>query len=374
MNVNTIKFFDKYLGNIACGFLRMFSSKSELEGINPSRILVLQFWGVGETILTLPAIRALGKRFPKAKIDVLATSRNKDVYFMNDDVSNILELKLGVGSVLKFILKNKYDLVVDMEEYLNVSSIISFFVGVNRIGFLDRIRGGMYNKAVFYNDKQHTIDTFLDLVSLVDAKLKVNKLIPVKYSKDDAKLVSGFMKEHDLGGNFIVGIAPGAAESARSRIWSMARYAKVANELVSKYDAKIIFIGNDKEKEHVQNVVNLVKKNAVNSAGVFSLKQLFAFVKKCNVVISNDSGPMHIAAAQGVKTIGLFGPNTPVRWAPYGVGNISIYKNVFCSPCIHTHLGIVPECKWAVTDERHVHCMKNISVEDVLEGFKKLVS
>ena len=103
----------------------------------------------------------------------------------------------------------------------------------------------------------------------------------------------------------------------------------------------------------------------MNLAGKMSLREFFAFIEKCNLVVSNDTGVMHIAAAQGVKTIGLFGPNLPVRWGPFGKGNISLYKGEVCkfSPCINVHKGEVPECRFGDDNK----CMKEINVEDVLE-------
>src|SRR3989338_1085226 len=123
-----IKFFDRYVGNTICNFLGLFNRKTH-DSIEIKKILVVQLWGIGETILALPAIEALRKRFPKAEINALATSRNKDVFFGNKNVDDIIVIRLNPFSALGFILKSmkKYGLVIDMEEYLNVSAVISFF-------------------------------------------------------------------------------------------------------------------------------------------------------------------------------------------------------------------------------------------------------
>ncbi|MBI2653126.1 glycosyltransferase family 9 protein, partial [Candidatus Woesearchaeota archaeon] len=91
--------------------------------------------------------------------------------------------------------------------------------------------------------------------------------------------------------------------------------------------------------------------------------------------IGNDAGPMHIAAAQGVKTIGLFGPNLPIRFGPYGKGNTSLYKGYNCefSPCINVHKGQVPDCLYPRNSNDYQKCMKNISVNDVLKEVEKLI-
>src|SRR3989338_8103260 len=122
-----IRFVDKYLGNPICNFLGFFNRKNSHSKNDFKKILVVQLWGIGETILTLPTIEALRKNYPKAEINILATSRNKDVFFGNKNLENVLIIKLNLISILGFIIKNikKYDLVIDMEEYLNISAIMS---------------------------------------------------------------------------------------------------------------------------------------------------------------------------------------------------------------------------------------------------------
>jgi len=114
------------------------------------------------------------------------------------------------------------------------------------------------------------------------------------------------------------------------------------------------------------------KNQAVNSAGELPLKQSFYLISKCKVFVSNDTGPMHIAAAQGCRTIGLFGPNTPVLWKPYGKKNIAIYKgNLVCkySSCIINKKGYMPRCRFGENNK----CMRAIKVNDVLSSVKKIL-
>src|SRR3989338_2976549 len=161
-----IKLIDMYIGNIICNFLSVFKRQKNAEIKKIDKVLVVQLWGIGETILTLPSIEALRKKFPKAEINVLTSPRNKDVFFDKKNIDDIAIIKLNSFSVLNFILKNrkKYDLVIDMEEYLNVSAIISFFAGRKVIGYSHGARAKLYTDKVKYNDKQHAAQTFLDLV------------------------------------------------------------------------------------------------------------------------------------------------------------------------------------------------------------------
>ena len=128
MSVKLIKFFDKYFGSVICAILGIFSSKKNPK--NYDKILIIQLWGIGETILALPAIKATRSKFKKSRLEILVTKRNSDIFYKNQDFDNLLILKLNPISILFFIIKNfrKYNIAIDLEEYLNISSIITFFV------------------------------------------------------------------------------------------------------------------------------------------------------------------------------------------------------------------------------------------------------
>ncbi|MBI2650111.1 glycosyltransferase family 9 protein [Candidatus Woesearchaeota archaeon] len=350
--VVAVKFIDKHVGKLVCNLLGLFNRETKLilDDKKINKILVVQLWGLGETILVLPAIEALRKRFPRAEINILATSRNNNVFFNNRDTNKAIAVKANPFSILNFILKNmkKYDLVIDMEEYLNISAIISFFAGRKTIGYSHGTRAKLYTEKIRYNDRQHAVQTFLDLVRCLDTVYNTDKLPKLNFSKSDKNAVDKFLRNNDVKSNdFVVCIAPGAAESAKSRMWPYEMYAELCDEIIERRKAKIIFVGVLSEAELIGSIQkNIENKNkTINAAGKITLNQLFYLTSKCNLFIGNDAGPMHIAAAQGIKTIGLFGPNLPARFGPYGKGNIGVYKGYNCefSPCINVHKGEVPD-------------------------------
>ncbi len=373
VSVKIIKFLDKYIGSLLCLFLSINKISAYKKNIKYKKILIIQLWGIGETILTLPAIRALRKNNEKSKIDILVTSRNKEIFYNNKNINNLRIIKLNPVSILIFILKNyrKYDLIIDMEEYLNISSIMAFFTGGERIGYSHGVRSNLYTKKINYNDKQHTAETLLDLIRKLNIKYKIKNLEKLNYSKKDKEAVAKFLKNKITKNDFIIEIAPGAAESAKARMWSWQNYAELCNTILkTNKKAKIIFIGNKEENELIKKIQDSIeeKNRTINTAGLFNLNGLFCLIEKCNLFIGNDAGPMHIAAAQGVKTIGLFGPNLPARFGPYGKNNIAIYKpNCKFSPCINVHKGQVPDCLYAKNSNDYQKCMKNISVDEVLK-------
>ena len=378
--VAVIRFIDKYLGNAVCNLLGMFGRNKNKGKKDYKKILVVQLWGIGETILTLPSIEALRKNFPKSEIDVLATSRNKDVFFNNQNISSLKLIKLNPFSVLAFIFKNfrRYDLAIDMEEYLNVSAIISFFAGKGIVGFSHGPRSKLYDYKVKYNDKQHVVQTFLDLGREINITYDTNELPKLRYSKTDENKVNKFLKNNKIKNNyFLVVVAPGAAESAKSRMWPFERYAELCDELIEKYNAKVIFTGTPDESNLIKLIQDKIEKkeSTFNAAGEINLNQLFCLIEKCKLFIGNDSGPMHVAAAQGVKTLGLFGPNLPARFGPYGKNGIGLYKGYNCqfSPCINVHKGQIPDCLYPKDSNDYQKCMKNISVDDAIKEVEKLV-
>ena len=374
-----IKLVDKYAGNLVCNLLALFSRKKAWDA-DVKKILIVQLWGIGETVLTLPAIEALRRKFPKAEISVLATPRNNDVYYKNKNIDNVVKINLNPFSAFGFILKSmkKYDLVIDMEEYLNISSIISSFAGRRIVGYSHNSRAKLYDIKIKYNDKQHAAQTFLDLVRALDIDYETAKLPDLKFSKHDKIIVDKFFRVNGIKKNdFAVCVAPGAAESAKARMWPYERYAGLCDEIIDGYNSKVIFVGNADEDELIRNIQqNMQNSNkTINAAGKISLNQLFYLIKKSKLFIGNDAGPMHIAAAQGIKTLGLFGPNLPTRFGPYGNGNIGLYKGYNCefSPCINVHKGQVPDCLYPKNSNEYQKCMKNISVDDVLKEVEKMV-
>ena len=186
VNTGLIRFVDRAIGSPLCLLLSMLSRKREIELKKSKRILFIQLWGIGETILTLPAVGSIKRKFKDSQVYVLATDRNKEVYLSSLDV-NVLTTKLSIFSLLRLIAYNfrKFDIVIDMEEYLNISSLLSFFLGKQRIGYSHGARSRIYNLRVDYNDKQHALKTFLDLAKPLGAKEE--RIVKLKYSEKDKK-------------------------------------------------------------------------------------------------------------------------------------------------------------------------------------------
>lgn len=385
MRVSFAKAADKYLGGILCYILSCCKkkdniSKERLKKAVQKKVLFIQLWGIGETICTLPAIKAFSKRFKDTEIHVLATKRNSAVYENVNYINNLISIPADLISVLRFAWKNKqcYDIIIDMEEYLNISAIVAHICGKSAIGYSGRARSRLYDKSVKYNDRKHVVFAFGDLVRLLGVKEIEGNLDTIKSDKETDEAVKKILSLYNIKKNeMIIGLGTGTAESAQSRKWPKANFAKLAEVLAEKYKAKIIFFGSTNEANDIDSIIGMMKScndHVINIAGKTNAKQFFSLIKMLDIFIGNDSGPMHVAAAQGIKTIGLFGPNLPVRFGPFSKKGAYVYKGNVCefSPCINVHKGEVPDCLYKRSSDDYQKCMKAISVDDVIESVEGL--
>lgn len=369
MKEKLIKISDRTAGSILCYIIYLIEKlkKKEVKEIN--KILVILFWGIGSNINSLPAISMIKKHFPNSEITVLAPEKNKDIFYKNKNINKTIFIDLNLSTLKKTVskIKNQFDLVIDMEHWLNISSILSYFAANRRVGFLNSARSLLYTDKVKFDKKKHAVLNNLNLLSALGIKENVDVLEKIKYSSKDRDKVRLFLKKNNISKNdFVVGICPGSGSTIMERRWPKEKFAQLADEIVEKYKSKIIFVGSKEEKHLVNEIRSMMCHNSIDGSET-SIGQLIALIDRCNIFISNDTGPMHIAAAQGIKTIGLFGPETPVIFAPYGKENISLYKGIECSPCIKVYKGSYVKC-------RDNKCMKEIEVNDVLEAFKKIIN
>ncbi len=157
-----------------------------------------------------------------------------------------------------------------------------------------------------------------------------------------------------------IGINPGSTYGPAKR-WLPERFAGVGKRLVSEHKARILLFGQRQEKGLSDFIAGRIGENCLNLAGKTTLAQLAALLERCNLLLTNDTGPMHIAAALGVPVIAVFGPTDPRTTAPAGEKHIIVRKPVACSPCLKRR---------CPTDHQ---CMKEIGVEDVFNAALKLL-
>ncbi|XRO76117.1 glycosyltransferase family 9 protein [Methanocaldococcus sp. 10A] len=364
MNVISIlRIIDKILGNIVIFFLSFLKNKKQ--NIKPKNILIIRLWTLGESLLTLPMVKRL--KDEGYNISVLVTKRSRGVFENVDFVDEIINFEDFINILKKF---KKYDIVIDTEPYLNISTILSWYLGKCSIGFKGLFRDKLYNFKIEYDDKIHAVYNFCNMLKPLGINYKPDKLVSLKYTEKDKENVDKLLEKYNLDNKKLIGIHCGTAETAPWRCWKKEKFAELIEKLIED-GYYIILTGSNNDYQINEEVISLVnnKNKIFNFAGKTNLREFAYLLTKFEVFISNDTGPMHLSTAMGTKTIGLFGPNLPERFAPFGKRNIAIYKakNLECSPCINVHKGEFKKCKL------NGKCMDLIDVKDVYNAVVKLV-
>jgi heptosyltransferase-2 len=333
------------------------------------RICVIKLSGIGDAILTLPMIKKL-KEAGK-EVFVIAAKENFVVYNQSFiDKIIVFDIKLtNPFKILKFInnvRKLNIDVAIDTSQTAYFSAMLSYLISKFCVGFSNPKtpkRNRIYDVTIQQNPSKHMVFNFLDLIKPLGFHYEPKKihLLKLPFFKKDEERVRKLIENHKN----LVGIHPCSVFDYRE--WPRENWAKIIEYLVKKYKVKIVIIGAKDEKPKVDKLIDLlnkeVKKEIIDAVGKLNLQEVFALMPKLKLFIANDGGPMHIAAAQGVSTIGLFGTDTPLRYAPFNKKSLAIYKNLPGHPCIKPYLKEFKPCG---------KCLKAIKVNEVKAAIKKL--
>lgn len=342
----------------------------------PKRIVVCKFLGMGSIIQATPLLQTLRTNFPGSEITFVTSASNKKLLESIDVVNRTLVIDdNGVGaiisstlSVLRQLWKRRADLYIDLETYSFFSTALATMsCATNRFGFyrIERnIRMGVYTHMMFFNSRAPIAQSYLQMGRLAGCTSVIEGLYKFNIREEDRK--SCAQKISSLSGNAVnsyVIINPNASDLRIERRWPAEKFISLINSLSAKYPDKFFYlIGVTGERSWVTSIFEQLEVSAkemvFNTAGLLTLHELFALVSGSSLVITNDTGPMHISFALQRPTISLFGPASPSQYGQ-NPNSFGIYKNIYCSPCVHDFL--TPPCNG---DNQ---CMKKIQVAEVLK-------
>ena len=340
------------------------------------KILIIQVAGIGDLVLATPTLRAIRDRFSQSHISLLTNSRAKEIVIGSPYIDEVFTLELDkyshflsifrprnfkeIWKLIKTLRKKHFDMTINLFALVMKKGIIRTALLFYLIGAKYRVGRDTDGRGFFYNAKvpeksggtRHEVERNLDVARTLGADIK-DKGLEVRVSKEDKKYVSEFISQNKLDGNFIIGLNPGA--SIPSHLWGKENFAKLGDELVNRYQAKIVITGGPDEVKLADEIVTMMETKPTIAAGRTTLKQFAALIERCNLFITNSTGAMHMVVAMNTSLIALLGPD-PVKYFPYGDKNryVVIKKDVDCSPCFKL------KCK------KHL-CMKLITVEEVLQ-------
>ena len=373
MNVKLLRKIDKYviwfLVLLFFWIKYLFVWEKEKLIKKPKKILIIRLWALWSSILTFPMIKQLKDHFWKwVQYDLLASTRNIWVfknqwYFKN--MYNLFSIKDLIKLIWNF---KKYDIVVDTEEYFMISAFMSLWLWKINAWFTNiKVRWLAYNSWILYNDKQHSCLTCLDLIKAIWINYKMPEALePLKYMDKDKIKVDEFLKWLKYSSKLIC-MHTWLAETSKDRAWPKEKRIELIEKVLKKGEwIKIVLSWSKSEYSSVQEIIDSLKEdqkeNIINISWMFSIFWFAYLLERCDLMISNDTWPMHLAAAMWTKTIWLFGPNLPERFWPYPLNkNVWIYKWNW-KASINVHLGRF--------DEDSDCNVNKIKVEDVLEYIK----
>ena len=278
------------------------------------RILIIRLAPLGETVLTTPAIRALRQHFRDAYIAYMVAPTREDLVSANPHLNEVLTYEPSVPKLIYQMARRKFQIAVVLQPTFRLV-FHTFLARIPfRVGFETNAGGKkLLNLAVPNNTAQHETERYLDVVRALGVETVNNE---PEVFVDSARIawVNNFLQSQRLnGGKCIIGLNPGAATAYRR--WCASNFAVLGDRLHERYGAHIIITTGPQEGELADQVAELMAHSPiiVNQA---TPMQLAALLQRCNLYISNDTGPMHLSTAVKTPTIALFGASNRIQWAP----------------------------------------------------------
>lgn len=345
------------------------------------KILIVQLAGIGDLIMATPTLKAIRDKFSKSHISLLTTSRAKEVVVSSPYIDEIFTLDkylhflsffrpksiIEMVRLIKTLREKHFDMAINLFRLIRKRGIIRMVLLFYLIGAEYRMGRDTDGRGFFFNIKvpekeggpRHEVERILDVARTLGAEIK-DKRLEICVSNEDRKYALGFLRQNQiLDTNLIIGLNPGAF--IPSHLWGKENFAKLGDELVKRYQAKIVISGGPDEIELASEIASMMKIKPVIAAGKMTLKQDAALMERYNLFITNGTGGMHMAVATNTTLIALLGPDF-VKYFPYGNRDrcVVIKKDIKCSPCYKL------KCK------KHL-CMKLITVEDILQAAEVLL-
>lgn len=383
-----LKNFNRICGRSLLKFVS-YLPVSALEIKNGRSIVALKLVGLGDTVLMLPILKHIRQSFPNRRIIVVVTPVTRPFFIDNSDVDEVVVYDIlghdrGVLGLLKFIFKLRRlnpSVFIDFEQHYFLTPLVALLSGAClRLGLFHPELPGrdiLFSKPVFYDDQIHMVEAYHGLYQEMCQALKGCALayadifsykIPVSFEAEDKvnswKFEQGITKP-------LIGIHPGCGSTALYRRWPVDRVCQLVKRLLEDGRYQVVLTGGPDESHLLDTIASTCSHKDLFLGNVFDFRCFVALLSSMDCFVCNDTGPLHIAPWVGTRTIGLFGPNLPVRYGPQHSGSTALFHRLSCAPCIQVHKGRVPsKCE-------HVDagaCMKRIHIEEVRAAIEACIT
>ncbi|MDO8684360.1 MAG: glycosyltransferase family 9 protein [Armatimonadota bacterium] len=327
-------------------------------------ILLLNLNHIGDVLFTTPAISALRERHPSARIVCVAHAGVADALKENPDIDEIIlrhnrslleNARIGLG-----LRSWKFDISYCFTFSSYKLAAIGVLAGAKeRVGFSYRQLKPFLTVSVPNDNSKHQAESYLDLVR---ATGPVDSTYPMRMcvSEKDQQVADKFLAGAGYNGSGpLVGINPGG--TVRINQWFPDRFAALADRL-QKDGATVVIFGGKSETYLAEVITKSMKTKPIIAAGKTTIWQLAGLISRCGVMITGDTGPMHMAVSLDVPTVAIFGPANPSRTGPYTDNCVVLWQKLPCSPCRRK-----PTCSFR-------ECIDATSVDMVYDATRQLLS
>jgi len=347
---------------------------------HPKRILVIRLDLIGDLVLSLTVVRALKRTYPEAEIDLLATPSSARVALHDPNLSEIITYDPNIWRRPKALVQLKnwrearkltrrmrsrhYDLAVSI--YANWAAVLAVLSGAKRRvgygpegypGFMtDPVPGGIPGRWRHYAplDDKHEVDYCLELAKAAGATLTPEDRIPHLYVDKQSQLeVEQMLHDAGVQPDEQVIACHVSSNNGQSKRWPIPYWATLIDRLAREEHAQVVLSGASSDLPIIEGVMRRMRERAINLAGKTSLTQLAALLQRADLVISGDSGPMHMTVAVDTPLIAIHGPTNPSLGGPVSPDATILRSHIWCSPCYNAK--DPADCRFYTTQ-----CMKNI--------------
>jgi heptosyltransferase-1 len=357
--------------------------KEKHRDLNDAKILFIRLSSLGDLILTLPTLKALKDQYPGAHISWLVQDALKDVLTGNPYLDEIIPVDLlsvtdkyatpriwlqggvrlfrNLQKAARIFHEKRFDVVLEFQALFKSGVFAALNSKAERYGFKNarELSHLFLNRPLFVRDKsRHAVENYLQFARYFGCSEKKVEF-PLFIPAEDERYIEDLLRQKGIKrGDFTVFVS--ATARWQSKFWDQESFARLCDELVRRFGAKIIFSGLPSESRYLQGIKERMRDNALIMAGKTTIKQFLALLKQSRLYVGVDSGSMHAAAALGIPVVALFGPSNP-RWiGPYGQEQGIVTAHLPCSPCNKR------QCR----DQR---CMLQITPSMVLDTVEKII-
>jgi len=344
---------------------------------NPRKILVRAANWIGDAVMSLPALEALHARFPKAEIVLLAKPWVSELYWYHPAVSRQIVYYpdsehrglRGFWRLVRGLREEQFDAAILFQNAFHAAWMAWWARVPVRIGYARDGRSALLAPRSGVVEPPspaaygHQVNYYLNLLfraGLIDTPQPVGE-IRLRLADSEKQWAGKRLDALGLGGpRFLVGIHPGASFGPAKR-WLPEHFAALADRLIGALHADVLIFGSAEELSLAEDIARIMQHTPTLVAGQTTLRQMMALLAECHLVVTNDSGPMHVAAALGLPLLAIFGSTDERATGPVGARTHIVKHRVACSPC---GLRVCP------IDFR---CMVDLSVDDVYQATLELV-